>query len=162
MSLLWIQRDLHIINILIAGSMWKVLIWNMAIAPNVKCPGPEYAVIACFHLGCGQYISQWFQTIWHFKWKDKICWKPHVATTLGYHDICQKPFHKIRQQTVGHQIILKPLQKVGGGWLRTALARLIVVRFWQTRGLWKAHEKCRKFASTKFSRNSRVREFARK
>ncbi len=26
----------------------------MAIKPNVKCSGPEHAVIACFHLVCGQ------------------------------------------------------------------------------------------------------------
>ncbi len=33
------------------------------------------------------------------------CWKPHVATTLGnYQDNCQKPFHKIRQQTVDLRI----------------------------------------------------------
>ncbi len=33
-------------------------------------------------------------------WSWVQCWKPHVATTPRYKDICQKPFHKIRQQTV--------------------------------------------------------------
>ena len=28
------------------------------------------------------------------------CWKPHVAKTTGCKDICKKPFHKYRQQTV--------------------------------------------------------------
>ena len=33
-------------------------------------------------------------------WYRFQCWNPHVATTTGYKYICQKPFHKIRQQTV--------------------------------------------------------------